>query len=557
MESTNDGLDRREFMRNVAVAITEMTVGPAAISSSLAAGAASVPKALAGLSEYIERVRVAWKNVGAAVAVVQGTELIFARGFGVRELGKTVEVDADTLFQVGSTSKAFTTAAVGVLVDEGKIRWDDPIADYVPEFRLRDPWLTRQLTLRDAAAHRTGVNDDSSYYPFLAVMNSAAALGQLRYAEAEAQFRNSYRYNNLMYAALGKAIEATSRMSWHDFIRQRLLQPLNMNRSGASPYDFWGTAYVAPTFLGFATAGHPSCTSARDGNVAMPHARDERGEVAVLPWQSYDNAAAAGSVVSSAVDMAKWLVLHLNEGRFGGRQLLEKETIRELHAPQNPCVGINEFPWEETQGSYALGWFRATFRGQLHLSHTGGIVGFPAYVALLPEREIGVVVLSNGGESRRSGFHHAIEFGVLDRLLRVGARDWSGELLKRAAKTRRELDEKENELLQARILNTSPSLRLNQYAGLYQDSQNPSGRLSLDVEKGRLRLSFEGEGAYCATLEHWHHDVFRLRSTPGVADVLGPRFAVFALDASGKIGSLHVFDAMFQQVAAGGGEGTR
>jgi CubicO group peptidase (beta-lactamase class C family) len=516
---------------------------------SLSAEAPSGKQALAGLSHYIERVRSDWRNVGLAVAVVQGSEVIYAHGFGLRQVGKAAAVDQDTLFQVGSTTKAFTCAALSILVDEGKLRWDDAVTDYVPTFALQDAWLTQNLTIRDTLSHRSGISD-RNYFATLGVMSSNEVVRELRYIAPEARFRDSYRYSNWMYAAAGKVIEATSGMSWHDFVRRRLLEPLVMSRSGTSPFEFWDAPYVTSTFLGSAPAGVVSPGHARDSNVAMPHVLDDSGSVVIVPWQSFDNAAAAGSIVSSAADMAHWVVMHLNEGRFENRQVLAKEAVQELHALQNLYVDVSEFPFADTKEGYAMGWRRAIYRGRTYLAHSGGIVGFPAYVALLPDAKVGVVVLSNGPKVVRDDYtlNKAIVLWAVDRLLGAPSRDWRREFLSRAQKAQQDTQSEEEQLQQARLQNSPPSLSLAQYAGIYEDSHAVAGRVSVRLERGQLVLSFPGDGAFSASLEHWHQDLFRLRSNPASAHALGPQFAVFALDPAGKVISLSAFDATFQRL---------
>ncbi len=505
----------------------------------------------ATLESYLERTRADWNNVGVAVAVVQGSGIVCARGFGAKELGQTACIDADTLFQIGSTTKAFTTAALGILVDERKVRWDDPVTDYLPEFQLQDPWLTRNLTIRDVVAHRSGIS--VTLYPFLSVMDSDQAIRQLRYVSPEARFRDSFLYNNLLYAVAGKVIEAASGMTWNRFIETRLLLPLRMNRSGTSPYDFWSARHVAPAIFGAAPAGCPRFNEARDGNVAMPHGWDENRSVVALPWQSYDNAAAAGSIVSSAADMAQWLVLHLNEGRFDDRQLLTRETARELHATQNLHAGANKFLFDEARESYAMGWWRTEYRGHAHLAHSGGIIGFPAYVALLPDRKMGVVVLSNGPKVANDEytleylFHKAIALWVFDRLLGAPSRAWNQELLARFQSAQCDAQTREVELGRSRLADAPPSLALAQYAGVFEDRSTHS-RLAVRVMNGTLMMSFTGEGAYAASLEPWHRDLFRLRSRAGVADALGVQFAAFAIDPAGQVTSMSALGATFSRV---------
>lgn len=513
------------------------------------ANAADQSRKLTGLDAYIESVREDWDNVGASVAVVQGTDVIYSRGFGLRQQGRPEKVDADTLFQIGSTTKAFTTAALGMLVDDGKVRWDSPVTDYLPTFTVEDPWITRNLTVRDVVSHRSGYVERP--YFALDVMNSKDALSQMRYATSSGAFRDSFLYSNLMYATAGAIIESASGMSWGQFVKQRVLEPLGMSRTATSLYELWDEKYVAPTFVGFAPEKDFSLLQARDRDVAMPHGWDEKGAVVVLPWRSYDNSAAAGSLVSSATDMAKWLLLQLNGGQFDGKQLIKTATLDEIHATQNLHVGPAQFPFADVRETYAMAWRKGEYLGHVHLAHSGGIIGFPAYVALLPDERIGVVVLSNGPKSAKDEytFHKAIAFWIMDRLVGASQRDWRKEFLQQWKTTQAGMRKKEADLQSSRVSNSVPSLPLDQYVGQFQDVSGHSGVVSVELEKDRLKLSFSGVGAYRAYLDHWDYNTFRFSYSPGLTDLLGPQFVTFNIAQTGRVASISMFDATFRSVS--------
>ncbi len=493
-------------------------------------------------------------TVGLAVAVVRGDHAPYTRCFGVREYGKAAPIDFNTLFQIGSTTKAFTSAALGILADEGNLRWDDRIIQHLPEFQVRDSGLSHNLTIRDALAHRSGIPDDS-YYPFLAVMDADAAIRQLRYSIADGPLRGSYRYNNLLYAVAGKVLERASGGTWNEFIKQRLFLPLGMSRSRVSPYDFWEPHHVAATFLGRAAGGVCGIESARDANVAMPHGWASQSVVRVLPWQSYDNASAAGAIVSSAADLAMWIIFNLNCGEFGGKQLVRRQTLTHLHATQNAQVDMDQFPFGVGAESYAMGWRRSQYRGHLHLAHGGGMVGFPSYVALLPTARVGIAVLANGPQSpwhrlglNRLALHKAIAFSVFDYLLGAPVTDWSGAFTNRAKTAEHEAEADELALQRSRVCPTTPSVSVDQYAGTYADVRQQSGQITIRHENDGLTVSFAGEGAYSAPLRHWHHDTFRAYSSAGIGDVLGPQFLEFRVESAGRIASLKAFDATFHKL---------
>jgi CubicO group peptidase (beta-lactamase class C family) len=539
------------LMRAFLVALATSVLLPCLATAGADAAAADNP--FGDLDGYVERARAARRNVGVSIAVVQGTEVLYVKGFGLREFGRDSRIDADTLFQIGSTTKAFTTAALGMLVDEGKLRWDDPVIDHLPGFRLQDPWLTRNLTVRDAVTHRSGIPDNFNFV--LSVMDQDEALRQLRYIAPAAAFRDSYNYSNLMYGVAGQIVQAASGMTWREFVQHRLFEPLQMRRSGTSAYEFWDARHVTPTYWGSPHSGHPHASDARDSNVAMPHAVGRKGAVNVLAWESYDNAAGAGALVSTAADMAKWLILQLNEGSFAGRQLLQPQTVRTLHSPQNLRADASSFPFDDAPKSYALGWNRAQYRGLTHLAHTGGMVGFPAYVALLPERKLGVVVLANSLQAGRgTELHKALGFWIFDRLLGAPQRDWSREYLGRAEADARAKDkerEKERAAMSARLVGASPSLPLSAYAGDYEDREHHSGRVRVRMEDGKLMLRFNGEGAFSGWLEPHNRELFELHPNAVLAAQEWEEFPTFTIDPHGRVAAMTAFNARFDRVPAG------
>ncbi|MDT9598351.1 serine hydrolase domain-containing protein [Sphingosinicella rhizophila] len=506
----------------------------------------------ASLSTYIEQVREAWRTVGVAVAVVRGEELIYGRGFGRRRRDDAAEVDVDTLFQVGSTTKAFTASAIGMLVDEGMLAWDDRIVDHLPELKLKDPWLTRHLTVRDVLTHRAGLS--IALLPYLAVIDSNSALDQLRYADANGRFRDCFEYDNLLYALAGKLVEAVSSCSWSNFTRMRLLEPLNMTRTRTSPYDIWARDRIIPTFLGCPLGEPPPLSEARIANVAMPHFAESEGCATLLSWGSYDNEAPAGSMVSSAADMAKWLSLNLRKGRVGTQQLIDTRTIQELHRVQNPHGKLEECFFGETSDGYTLGWWRARYRQRVHLEHGGGMIGFPAYVCLVPEEDLGIVVLSNTGLgpgrmlSRRYLFHKAVAYWIIDRLLGDQVHDWSSALIAHAREADQAAHCEEIELSRDRNPKPASCLPFSAYTGHFGDMSGSTGRIAIDLEAGSLGLSFAGEGAFHARLVPWQGNTHRLQMAPPVANILGPQFATFQVEDGGQVNELAVFGSRYRRL---------
>ncbi len=523
---------------------------------------------LSGLAGYIERAMPDWGLAGLAVAVVHDDSVILARGFGVKELGRPDPVDAETLFQIGSVSKSFAAAALAALVDDGLVTWDDPVVRHLPWFRVRDPWATRAITIRDLLAHRSGMPGDA--LPVLAVMDAREAAERLRRADNVAPLRQAYRYSNQAYGVAGLVVEAVTGLGWGDWLRLRVFDPLDMRRSAASPYEVWDDRFVAAAFLGAAPAGAVGIDDAPGHNVAMPHGVARDGSRRVLSWQSYDAMQAAGSVVSNAVDLGNWLRMHLNGGAFDGEEVLSGEVVAEMHARQIGTGGAGgPFPadlfadrrpresgdsgrgragadgragaegglraW--TEPSYGLGWSRASFAGHVKLSHGGGIFGFPSYVAMLPEVGVGVAVLANGSLWTPYYPHQEIAAWVFARMIGAEERDWHGEVMERTGAIEAQVEAALAAQDAARISGTRPSLALGEYVGAYEHQFGGEAYVELvEAPSGsRLRVHYGEPGSFSGTLEHWHHDVFRLFFDGGDGQAYGSAFVTFTIGPRGGV----------------------
>ncbi len=480
---------------------------------------------LAGLADYVRASNSDWGLPGLAVAVVFGDEVVFAEGFGVKEFGRDDPVDAHTLFQIGSVSKSFGAAAIGALVDDGLVDWDDPVAEHLPWFRVKDPEITRKMTIRDLLSHQSGMPSDA--FPGLAIMDARAAAERVRHLDNQTPLRESFRYSNQGYGVAGLVVEAVTGETWGEWVRECLFRPLEMYNSAASPYELWEDPFVAPTFLGTAPAGTAGIADAPGRNVAMPHGIDREGARRVLVWQSYDSMQAAGSVVSSAMEMANWLRLHLARGRFGDRAVLGEATVEEMHTPQ-VASGATFLFADDTSHTYALGWHRTTFEGHPYLSHGGGILGFPAYVALLPDIAAGVVVLANGDAWFHP--HHEITAWVFARLLRTEPRDWHGEAMAHKAAIVAQVESNLAAQDSARVPGTRPTLPLLEYVGSYADPLGAGHAEVAFARDGQLRLHFGEPGTFSGDLEHWNNDVFRLYFDGGDGQAYASSFATFTVE---------------------------
>jgi CubicO group peptidase (beta-lactamase class C family) len=462
-----------------------------------------------GLDAYIEAARKTWKVPGVAIAIVRNDSVIYARGYGVKDITKPDRVTERTVFAIGSSSKAFTAAGIAVLVDEKKVAWDDPAEKYLSGFHLFDPYASRELTIRDILSHRSGLaRGDMLWYG--TEFDRDEIMRRTRFLAPTWSFRSQFGYQNLMYLAAGQLTARVANTTWDAFIERRLFEPLGMTESNTTIREL---------------------TSMRD--VATPHAEIE-DTVRVIPWRNIDNIAPAGSINSHVVDMAQWVRLQLAKGKVGGKQVISEKQVDEMQAPHT--VVRLEGAWRRTAPgahlmAYGLGWFLSDYQGRLVVQHGGNIDGMSALVAMLPEEKLGVVVLTNMGGS-------ALPYIAVQKLWDLhlktpNARDWNAELHKQTQEQITRAREAQKKREAERVANTKPSLALAQYAGVYADSMY--GEIRVRDENGKLRIdrgpAFQGE------LEHWHFDTFRAR---WAARNLGTAFVTFRLNATAKVDELQM-----------------
>ncbi|HEX8361760.1 MAG TPA: serine hydrolase [Longimicrobium sp.] len=493
----------------------------ALLACALAFAAPASAQPLAGMDEYVAAAMRDWKIPGLALAIVKDDSVVYARGWGVTGPGGP-PVDPQTLFASASTTKAFTTTALAMLVDEGKLRWDDPVTKHLPAFQLRDPHTTRELTVRDLVTHRSGLAAADELW-YASGAPTADIVRRLRFQEPQSSLRSRYAYNNNAFAVAGEVIRAASGLPWDEFVRRRILEPLGMRA----------------TLTGLAGLEERA-------NHAKPH-MEIGGAIRPVGHRALDNIGPAGSMNSSVAEMARWLRFQLDSGRVGGRRLVSDSSFREMLSPQTVIPVASRYPAARLARpnftAYGLGWFLQDYRGRKLAMHTGSIDGMSALVALVPEERLGLVVFANLDHAE---LRHALMYRIVDAYTGAPPRDWSTELRalygetdarSRAAELRRD---------SARISGTRPSLPLASYAGTYADSLR--GDVTIRLESGRLFARY-GAGI-TGPLTHWHHDTFRaVWQDPA----LGSTLITFTLDASGKPRALLLEGAAeFRRRAEGG-----
>jgi CubicO group peptidase (beta-lactamase class C family) len=443
--------------------------------------------ALADLPEVVERGLEALRVPGMAVAVVASGEVVFSRGFGFRNLESKLPVTPETVFAIGSSTKAMTATVVGTLVDDGLLRWDEPVRTYLPDFRLADASATERLTVGDLLTHRSGLpRHDLAWYG--SPRSREELFESLRHLELSADLRERFQYQNLMYMTAGYLAGQETGSTWEDLVRERVLEPLGMTHTVLSRFD-----------------GLPDVATGYQLD------RDDDGEVVVrsMPYRVIEAMGPAGSVNSTAEDMARWVRFQLGDGTVDGTQVVSKATLDEMHSPQIvaslPLLGLID-PKMSPYILYGMGWFIQPYRGHHLIHHGGNIDGFSAMVAFLPQEDLGVVVLSNGNGSP---LPLAVALSVFDRLLGLEPVDWVGRselFLKQALAAEAE---QEGAAAADRVEGTEPSHPLDAYVGEFD---NPGyGMLRVTRDGDALAFALNGlEGA----LEHWHYDVFNAPETP-------------------------------------------
>ena len=472
---------------------------------------------LRGFDAYVTQAIREWEAPGLAVAVVRNDSVIYARGFGVRELGKADSVTANTLFAVGSTTKAFTSALLAMLVDEGKIRWDDPVTRHLPGFQLYDPYVTREMTIRDLLTHRSGLTRGDRLWS-ASGFTREEVLRRVRFLKPTWSLRSNYGYQNIMYLAAGELAAALSGTTWDQAVKDRIFIPLGMRRTVTS---------VVPL--------------KQLDDVATPHDRID-GAVTPVEWLNIDNIGPAGSINSSVAEMAQWIRMQLGRGTFAGRKLIDITSVKEMHTiqmHQRPSE-TDEKLWPESHlMGYGLAWSLRDYRGLKLVSHGGAIRGMRAWVGLVPERRLGVVVLTNVAES---SLPTAIAMRAIDQHLGAPVKDWSTAYLTESKAARARGLENRRRVEAARVAGTTPTLSLDRYASVYADSMY--GEIRVTRENDRLVMSFGPE--YVGDLSHWHYDTFEAVYRN---KALGRGFVTFKLNHQGQVTGLEIPDlATFNRV---------
>jgi CubicO group peptidase (beta-lactamase class C family) len=501
------------FVKPIALCLTAMTLIGSAWAQAPAAPTMPSSARPADLDAYVVSSMKTFEVPGIAVAIVKDGKILVAKGYGVRKLGDPTPVDEFTMFGIGSNTKAFTTASLATLIDEGKLSWDDPVYQRLPGFVMYDPYVSHEMTIRDLLTHRSGMGlgeGDLLFWPH-STYTRDEIIYKLRFMKPASSFRSHYAYDNLLYMTAGQIIPAVTGTSWDNYVRQHIFAPLGMNHSNVS------NAGLKP-----------------GDDYAAPHSRVD-GKLQAIPFEVLDNAGPAGAINSCAADMAKWVQLQLNRGKFTDRdgRLFSEQRSREMWTPQT-ILPIGDPPpalagLKANFADYALGWVLRDYHGRKLVGHTGGVAGFVSRVMLVPEENLGVVVLTNAEED---GAFDAILYHVLDHYFNLPPTNWIGAF--KALKDKQEADAAETmkKAAGARAADSKPSLPLEKYTGSYRDAWY--GPVVIRLENGGLVISFEHTPSMVGDLEHWQFDTFKAHWR---VRTIEDAFVTFSLNPDGSIDS--------------------
>jgi CubicO group peptidase (beta-lactamase class C family) len=454
----------------------------------IAAGAAlraqhlDVTAKLQGFDSYMEQLLRDWNAPGIGVGIVVKDQLVFAKGYGYRDYEQKLPFTPDTLFQIASNTKLFTAVAAGMLVEEGQLTWDKPVREAVPSIQFYNDQLNSSVTLRDMLSHRTGVTRHDLIW-FKSPFTRKELFEKLRYLEPQEPMRTTFLYNNLMFAAVGEIIELKSGKRWEDFVRQRVLTPLDMN----------ATTYTVAEML-----KHP------DHGVPYRERRDSFELYKIPYYEDTEGVAPAGAIISNINELSHWLIALMNDGKYRGRQVLPSNVLK---ATMQPAISLPNTLgeglgyWELLNPDYGMGREIASYRGRLMTYHGGDLPGFHSQVSFMPNDRIGVLVAVIGDHA--APLYNVVSYNVYERLLGMDQTPWSQRLLQVRLANKKAGTQARSKAGQDRVPNTRPSHPLASYAGEYE---NPAyGILKIGLKGDQLQFAFH---EFEFPLSHFHYDRF-------------------------------------------------
>ncbi|PYT72479.1 MAG: penicillin-binding protein [Acidobacteria bacterium] len=485
---------------------------------------ADIAKKLQGFDAYMEQTLKDWNTPGVGVGIVVGDKLVFAKGYGYRDYEKKLPFTSKTMQPIASNSKLFTAVAAGMLVEEGKLTWDKPVRESVPEIRFYNDELNNNVTLRDMLSHRTGVTRHDLIW-FKSPFTRQELFDKLKYLEPQEPMRETFLYNNLMFAAVGQIIEMKSGKKWEDFVRERIFTPLDMST----------TCYTIADMLKQPDYGAP-----------FREKRDSFELYKIPYYEDTEGVAPAGAIISNIDELSRWLIALMNEGKYGGKQVLPATVLK---AAMQPAIALPNAAgealgyWEVLNAAYGMGRQTASYRGKLLTFHGGDLPGFHSQISFMPNDKIGVIVLVQTDHS--APLYNIISYNVYERLLGMDQTPWSQRQLQQRLANKKAATESRTKAGADRVPNTKPSHALGDYAGEYENAAY--GILKIGLQGDQLQFGFH---EFHFPMSHFHYDRF---DTPD--DEQYGKFSVnFRMNPQGDIDSavmsLDQADAVFTRKPA-------
>ena len=468
---------------------------------------AQAPTNLQDFDAYVARVMQDWKVPGAAIAIVKDGKVVLSKCYGQRDVKNNLPVTDKTLFPIASITKSFTVAALGTLATEGKLDWDKPVRDYLPDFRLSDDVLTARVTPRDLVTHRTGLpRHDATWYR--SGLTREEVYARLRYLEPSRDLRREFQYNNLMFMTSGYLAGKLAGSTWEDAVNARIFQPLGMHSSG---FDFGG-----------------SFKSASD--VAHPYRKDDKEVVHEAPIYPGDPALGpAGAIVSNLSDMTQYLLMYMSRGKHGDRQIISEADIRQMISPQMVMRSTDLDP-EVGYPNYGMGLFVTTYRGHKYVEHGGNLDGFSLLISFLPDDNVGSVILLN---MEGSSLREVLAYNIADRLMGLDQVDWNKRELDRYFAFKKSDEEARDKNYVPRRTGTQFSHPIDEYVGEYANPAYGTVEIARAGNDRDLKITYH---TMQSTAQHWHYDVWRVPHDP--LDLLQETEIMFNTDWEGNIATL-------------------
>ncbi|SET17720.1 serine hydrolase [Thalassotalea agarivorans] len=466
----------------------------------------------AQIDAAVEKAMATFNIPGVAIAIVKDDKIVVSKGYGVVEKGSKKAVTSDTIFGVASNTKAMTAALLANLVDQGKIKWSTPVIDILPEFQLYDPYVTREFQIIDLLQHNSGLGlgqGDLMIWPATS-HDSRYVLSKLKYLQPKSSFRSAFAYNNLMFVTAGEVIARVSNKPWQEVIKEKIFEPLAMNSTYARYSDI----------------------DTANQQVASAHV-PLNGELHVVGGNFLEDFEAAGAVGSTVTDMSQWIRLALNRGSLNGYQLFSETQSHKMWTQANPLAVSNTATERDgTQfNSYGLGWFIGDYQGYKLAHHSGGILGMVSKVVLVPEQNLGLVVLTN---QQSGAAFNAIYREILEQYLALEDKDWVSYFAKRDKQGRDKEKARLAKVFHEKNQQSKPSLPLSKYAQLYQDQWY--GDVEIVESKGSLEMRFKHTDLLVGKLEHFQYDTFIVRWYDRTLEA--DAFVTFSIDEKGDVESV-------------------